>query len=110
MSQDTARRQRRSAPWGAADIPSQDGRIAVITGANSGIGYEAARFLAWRDAAKTAAAAGRLTTEFPEAQADTVALDLASLESVRAAADEIRSRYPRLDLLVNNAGVMMPPY
>src|SRR5690242_7908307 len=119
MSQDTARRQRRSAPWGAADIPSQDGRIAVITGANSGIGYEAARFLAWRgarvvlagrDAAKTAAAAGRLTTEFPEAQADTVALDLASLESVRAAADEIRSRYPRLDLLINNAGVMMPPY
>jgi NAD(P)-dependent dehydrogenase (short-subunit alcohol dehydrogenase family) len=119
MSQDTARRQRRSAPWGAADIPSQEGRTAVITGANSGIGHEAARFLAWRgarvvlagrDAARTATAAGQITTEFPEAQVDTVALDLASLESVRAAGAEIRSRYPRMDLLINNAGVMMPPY
>lgn len=105
--------------WGAADIPDQAGRAAVITGANSGIGYEAARYLAargaqvvlaGRDAGKTAAAAERITGQVPGARADTVALDLSSLASVRSAAAEIRSRYPRLDLLVNNAGVMMPPY
>ena len=83
MSQDTARRQRRSAPWGEADIPSQDGRIAVITGANSGIGYEAAEVpgLARRprrdrrpgrreDRGRRRAAHQRV----PQAQADTVAL------------------------------------
>ncbi len=66
--------------------------------------------LAGRNPAKTRAAADGLTAALPEAQVATLTLDLASLESVRAAAEQIRSGYPRLDLLINNAGVMMPPY
>ena len=116
--QGTRERARSSAKWGASDIPDQHGRTAVITGANSGIGLEAARYLAargahvvlaCRDEGKARTAAAQIGAEVPGAEADTVALDLSSLESVRAAAAEIRSRYPRLDLLVNNAGVMMPP-
>ena len=111
-------RARSSANWGASDIPDQHGRTAVITGANSGIGLEAARLLAargarvvlaCRDEGKAKAVAAQIAGEVPGAEADTVVLDLSSLESVREAAGEIRSRYPRLDLLVNNAGVMMPP-
>ena len=109
----------RARGWGIADIPSQAGRIAIITGANSGIGYEAARILAGhgatvvlagRDAGKTKAAHDQIHSQVAEARLDTVALDLASLASVRQAAIEIRARYPRLDLLINNAGVMMPPH
>jgi NAD(P)-dependent dehydrogenase (short-subunit alcohol dehydrogenase family) len=116
--QGTRERSRSAAKWGASDIPDQHGRIAVITGANSGIGLEAARYLAargarvvlaCRDEAKAGAAAEAIAAQVPGAEAETVALDLSSLESVRAGAAEIRSRYPRLDLLVNNAGVMMPP-
>jgi NAD(P)-dependent dehydrogenase (short-subunit alcohol dehydrogenase family) len=116
--QGTRERTRSSAKWGASDIPDQHGRTAVITGANSGIGLEAARYLAargarvvlaCRDEGKAGAAAAAIAAAVPGTEAETVALDLSSLESVRSAAAEIRSRYPRLDLLVNNAGVMMPP-
>jgi NAD(P)-dependent dehydrogenase (short-subunit alcohol dehydrogenase family) len=116
--QGTRERARSSAKWRASDIPDQHGRTAVITGANSGIGLEAARYLAGRgarvvlacrDEGKAGAAAEAIAAEVPGAEAETVALDLSSLESVRSGAAEIRSRYPRLDLLVNNAGVMMPP-
>jgi len=123
MSQQDAARQspgrRGTGGWGISDIPDQTGRIAVITGANSGIGYQAARYLAGRgatvvlaarDAVKTKAAHDQLLGQVPEARLDTVALDLASLDSVRQAAIEIRARYPRLDLLINNAGVMMSPH
>ena len=118
MSQQGTRERRSSAKWGASDIPDQHGRTVVITGANSGIGLEAARYLAargaqvvlaCRDEGKAAAAAAAIAAGVPGAEAETLALDLSSLESVRSAAAEIRSRYPRLDLLVNNAGVMMPP-
>jgi NAD(P)-dependent dehydrogenase (short-subunit alcohol dehydrogenase family) len=99
-------------------IPSQVGRRAVVTGANSGIGYPAARelaragasvVLACRDRAKGEAALARLKNELPGAQVELGILDLASLESVRAfAAKELASGRP-LDLLINNAGVMAPP-
>jgi NAD(P)-dependent dehydrogenase (short-subunit alcohol dehydrogenase family) len=98
-------------------LPDQRGRTAVITGANSGIGLEAARELAragahvvmaCRDTTKGDAAADAIRKELPSAELEVAALDLASLDSVRAFA----GRYPheRLDLLINNAGVMAPPY
>jgi NAD(P)-dependent dehydrogenase (short-subunit alcohol dehydrogenase family) len=99
------------------DIPDQSGRIAVITGANIGIGLEAARELAragahvvmaCRDTSKGDAAAATIRADVAGAQLDVEALDLASLDSVRAFAE----RYPheQLDLLINNAGVMAPPH
>jgi NAD(P)-dependent dehydrogenase (short-subunit alcohol dehydrogenase family) len=99
-----------------SDIPNQQGRIAVITGANSGIGLEAARELAragaqvvmaCRDTARGDRAAETIRDAIPDAELDVAQLDLASLDSIRAFAE----RYPheRLDLLVNNAGVMASP-
>ena len=118
--------RREAARWTAADVADQAGRTAVITGANSGIGFEAARVLAARGATVVLAcrdpgqadrAAARIAelTGGPAGgtrgdQVQAVRLDLASLASVREAAEELGSRFPRLDLLINNAGVMMPPY
>jgi len=98
--------------WTAADIPAQAGRTIVVTGATSGIGYHTARELARAGAAVVLAV--RDTARGEEARAQTgaaavVRLDLADLASVRAAASELRERWPRLDVLVNNAGVMAPP-
>lgn len=101
--------------WTADDIPDQTGRVAVITGANSGIGLETARQLAIRGATvvlacrrpeRAEAAVQDILSDAPGADLDTQRLDLASLASVRAAADELRDRYDRIDLLVNNAGIM----
>lgn len=103
------------AAWTAADVGDQRGRTVVITGANSGIGLETARVfaargasvvLACRDHSKATATAGAL----PGGNVTTVALDLGSLASIRHAAEELRSRHSRLDLLINNAGLMMPPF
>jgi NAD(P)-dependent dehydrogenase (short-subunit alcohol dehydrogenase family) len=103
--------------WSAADVPDQNGRVAVVTGANSGLGLETAKVLAARGATvvlacrdpKRAAAAAELVGA-RGGKAELLALDLASLDSVRAAAAELRERFERIDLLVNNAGVMFPAY
>jgi NAD(P)-dependent dehydrogenase (short-subunit alcohol dehydrogenase family) len=104
--------------WSEADIADQSGRIAVVTGANSGIGFETARALAAKGARVVLAcrseergrdAERRLRAAVPAADARAEPLDLGSLASVRAFADKLRASEPRLDLLVNNAGVMMPP-
>jgi NAD(P)-dependent dehydrogenase (short-subunit alcohol dehydrogenase family) len=106
------------AKWTTADIPDQTGRVAVITGANTGLGYETALALAAKGAQVVLAvrnldkgkdAAARITATSPQADVALQELDLTSLESVRAAADQLRSEHDRIDLLINNAGVMWTP-
>ncbi|MEU9163612.1 oxidoreductase [Streptomyces sp. NPDC048424] len=105
--------------WNASKIPDQSGRAAVVTGANSGIGYVTARelarrgasvVLACRSAARGRAAVVRLRAEVPGAEAEFMPLDLADLASVREFATAYGQRHASLDLLVNNAGVMALPY
>lgn len=105
--------------WDSGDIPDQSGRVAIVTGSSSGIGFEATRVLAEKNAAviiavrnlqKGNAAADRIKTDHRNAVIEVMELDLASLESVRRFAEKFRDGHSRLDLLINNAGVMMPPY
>jgi gluconate 5-dehydrogenase len=100
--------------WNAADIPDQDGRTAVVTGANGGLGLETARALAGagahvvmaaRNQDKAAAAVEDIRGEVPDASLEIVALDLSSQASVRDAAERINGAHDRIDILVNNAGV-----
>ncbi|MFE0750949.1 oxidoreductase [Gordonia sp. NPDC058843] len=101
--------------WTLADAPPQTGRLAVVTGANSGIGREIALglatlgarvVLACRNPQNAAEAHDYIAGKVPGAELETVDLDLASLDSVRTAAGEISRRHTRIDVLVNNAGVM----
>ncbi|MFE0255177.1 oxidoreductase [Streptomyces sp. NPDC059010] len=103
--------------WNTLDIPDQSGRVAVVTGANSGLGYVTAReltrrgarvVLACRSEARGAAARDRMAAEVPGADVELRRLDLGDLASVREFAETFP--YDRLDLLVNNAGVMALPY
>ncbi|MET8852717.1 SDR family NAD(P)-dependent oxidoreductase [Amycolatopsis sp. NPDC004625] len=101
--------------WTERDVPNQHGRVAVITGANTGLGFDTAKVLAERgatvvlavrDVAKGKQAAARLGAN---ADVTVQELDLSSLESVRAAAADLHATLPKIDLLINNAGVMYPP-
>ncbi|MDT7547354.1 MAG: hypothetical protein QOE99_3464 [Actinomycetota bacterium] len=105
-------------PWSVDDIPDQSGRTALVTGANSGLGLHtsialarkgARVLLACRNPSKADEALARVQDEAPGARAELVALDLASLQSVRAAAADVSGRTPRLDVLYDNAGVMAIP-
>lgn len=105
--------------WIAANIPTLDGKLFLVTGANSGIGFEVARGLAGRggavvmacrDLEKGEAAAARIRDKNPRADLRVLALDLADLGSVRAFAEAFQAAHPRLDALINNAGVMATPY
>ncbi len=104
--------------WTAAQIPDQHGRVAVVTGANSGIGFVAARelaqagarvVLAVRDAERGATAASEIKSAVPNAELEVGSLDLSSLASVRGFAQWFEREHEGLDLLINNAGVMAPP-
>ena len=104
--------------WTAADIPSQSGKIAVVTGANSGLGLATARELARagakvvaavRDVAKGEAAANQIRAVVPDASLEVSKLDLGDLASVGEFADRLDTEQDRVDLLINNAGVMAPP-
>jgi NAD(P)-dependent dehydrogenase (short-subunit alcohol dehydrogenase family) len=112
MSDDPATR------WTAASIPGQGGRTIVITGANTGVGFETAKMLAargatvvlaCRDSGRARQAKERIMAAVPGAHLHAITLDLASLASVRAAAAELRSRHRTVDVLINNAGVMWVP-
>lgn len=101
--------------WSTTDIPDQTGRVAIVTGANTGLGLETAKalaahgahvILAVRNAEKGKAAADAITAAHSNADVTLQSLDLSSLESVRRASDELKARYDKIDLLINNAGVM----
>ena len=105
--------------WDAGDIDDQSGRRVVITGATSGIGRETARVLAGKHAsvvigarnlAKAARVVAAIQSEFPGSDVSVRELDLSDLQSVARFADSIVQDFDRLDVLINNAGVMMCPY
>jgi NAD(P)-dependent dehydrogenase (short-subunit alcohol dehydrogenase family) len=105
--------------WIAGNIPTQDGKVAVVTGANSGIGYEMTRELALKGATVVMAcrsksrgelAASKIRSDNPNAKVILMLLDLGDLAAVRNFSEEIKSQFDRLDMLINNAGVMNPPF
>jgi NAD(P)-dependent dehydrogenase (short-subunit alcohol dehydrogenase family) len=105
--------------WSEADIPDLSGKTIVITGANSGLGFEAAMalagkgaqvVLACRDQAKGRAAEEQIRARHPRAATALMPLDLCSLADIRRFADAARAAYPSIDVLMNNAGVMALPY
>ncbi|MFL5869656.1 MAG: oxidoreductase [Solirubrobacterales bacterium] len=108
---------REMASWTAEEIPDQTGTVAIVTGANSGLGLITARELARAGATviaaaregKAHAALGAIAGAVPDADVEPRELDLADLDSVAAFAERVGADHPRVDVLVNNAGVMMPP-
>ncbi len=105
--------------WTTNNIPDQSGRVVIITGSNSGIGFEAAKALAEKNAevilavrnqAKGDTALTQILAEFPQAKLSVRILDIANLASVKNFADQFNTDYKQLDLLINNAGIMVPPY
>ena len=105
-------------PWARRNIPQLAGRLALVTGANSGLGWQAARTLAGKGATVVMACRNReqaerarraILDEYPQARLELADLDLADLASIRACAAGFRQRHARLDLLFNNAGVMFLP-
>jgi NAD(P)-dependent dehydrogenase (short-subunit alcohol dehydrogenase family) len=106
-------------PWSLSDVGDQTGKVVLITGANSGIGFETTRVLAdhgahvvmaCRDPEKARRAADILENDLDQSSLEILDLDLADLVSVRRAAERFRSEHARLDILINNAGVMGTPY
>ncbi len=104
--------------WTTADMPDLTGRTAIVTGANTGLGLETAAelaahgartVLAVRDTDKGQVAVGMILERHPDADVSTQALDLSDLSSVRTAAEAVLADHDRIDLLINNAGVMYTP-
>jgi len=105
--------------WNANNIEDLNGKVAIVTGSSSGIGLETACVLAGKNATtivavrneqKGAKAIEEIKEKFPSADVNLMILDLADLQSVRQFSDAFCAQYDRLDLLINNAGVMIPPY
>lgn len=105
--------------WTTNHIPDLSGKTIIITGANSGIGLEAAResarngahvIMACRNMDKAKAAKNAIMNEIPRSKPEIIHIDLADLKSVHQFADTFKSEYRSLDILINNAGIMMAPY
>ena len=105
--------------WTAENIPNQKGKVAIVTGSSSGIGFETARVLAEKQATVIIAvrnlekgnkAAEKILAQNKNADVKVMELDLANLGSVEKFAENFQKDYSQLDLLINNAGVMIPPY
>ncbi len=105
--------------WSAEALGDQSGRIAIVTGSNSGIGFETARVLAGKGATvvmacrnleKASPKADEIRAAHPGAHVEVMQLDLSDLGSVQRFAEAFRAEHARLDLLINNAGIMVPPY
>ena len=104
--------------WSEADIPDQTGRVALVTGANTGLGFETARALAQngahvvmacRNADKAADAASRIGALSPSGSVEVLLTDMADLDSIAGSAAQFLAAHDRLDLLINNAGIMAVP-
>ena len=105
--------------WTAENIPDQKGKIVIVTGSSSGIGYEAARVLANKEAKVIVAvrnlekgekAKEKILNQNKNTDVEVMKIDLSDLTSVKEFVDEFIAKYDKLDILINNAGVMMPPY
>jgi protochlorophyllide reductase len=112
-------RSNNMAAWTAKDMPDQTGKVVLITGANSGVGYESAIafakkgarvIMACRSLDKGERARQDLLKIVPGAAIDLMSLDLGSLKSVKTFAEAFNAKYDRLDILMNNAGIMTPPF
>ncbi|MBC8155979.1 MAG: SDR family NAD(P)-dependent oxidoreductase [Bacteroidetes bacterium] len=105
--------------WDIDQMPSQPGKIAVVTGGNNGIGYETALglakkdmevILACRSLLKAEEAKSNILSEYPKAKVKIIRVDVSRLREVREFASQFQKKYNKLDLLINNAGIMMSPY
>jgi NAD(P)-dependent dehydrogenase (short-subunit alcohol dehydrogenase family) len=105
--------------WDATNIPPQQGRKVIVTGSSSGIGFETAKalaakkaevILAVRNPQKGELALAKIKKEIPHAKVSQIQVDLADFSSIKAFADAYTKQFTTLDLLINNAGVMVPPY
>lgn len=105
--------------WNIEKVPSQPGKVAIVTGANSGIGYQTTLglvkkdfevIMACRNIQKAEEVKAKILRLHPKAKIKSMMLDLSSLADVRKFVDEFKTQFKRLDLLINNAGIMMSPY
>lgn len=105
--------------WKFRNVPAQKGKVAIVTGANSGLGFETTKALvekqvevvmACRNLAKAKNAKQKILDDNPNANLELMKLDLADLASVKQFAENFKTNYDKLDFLVNNAGLMMPAF
>jgi NAD(P)-dependent dehydrogenase (short-subunit alcohol dehydrogenase family) len=108
-----------SEKWTIANIPVLTGKVMIVTGGNSGIGFEeikafsrkgAQTIMASRNVAKAEKAKEKILKSIPEAKIDIMEVDLANLDSIHHFSTNFKQKYQKLDVLVNNAGIMMVPY
>lgn len=105
--------------WDIDQVPSQPGKVAIVTGSNSGLGYETALglakkdvevILACRNLLKAEEAKSKIVSDYPKSKIKIMKVDVSRLREVREFADQCQKQYQKIDLLINNAGIMMSPF